>query len=92
LNYLNAWNCKECPERGDEKGCPAWVEFGETHIQTGEDKITKGCIFPMIPRLMSLVIVASNRGAASVESLRNVHAKGVERIAKVINKVQKVIN
>ena len=92
MNYANAWNCKECPKRSDEQGCPAWTRFVETNTETGEDRITEGCMIPMLPRLLGLVIVASNRGAASVESLRNVHAEGVARIAEVVNKIPKLIN
>ena len=69
MNYKNPFECKECPE--SEKGCPCWVEILETNIQTGEERITKDCIFKLLPRLMIEVIKASNRPAAAIEATRN---------------------
>lgn len=69
MNYKNPFECKECPE--SEKGCPCWTEIIETNIQTGAERITKDCLFKLMPRLMIEVIKASNRPAAAVESMRN---------------------
>ena len=69
MNYKNPFECKECPE--SEKGCPCWTELLETNIQTGEERITKDCLFKLMPRLMVEVIKASNRPAAAIESTRN---------------------
>lgn len=70
MSYNNAFNCKDCSE--STKGCPCWTELVETNIQTGEERITKECLFKLMPRLMVEVIKASNRPAAAVESMRNV--------------------
>jgi len=69
MNYKNPFECKECPE--SEKGCPCWTELLETNIQTGEERITKDCLFRLMPRLIVEVIKASNRPAAAIESTRN---------------------
>ena len=41
--YKKAFKCHECPEKNGEEGCPAWNEIIMTNIQSGEDKIVKGC-------------------------------------------------
>ena len=69
MNYKNAFECKDCPE--SEKGCPCWTEIIETNLQSGEERITKDCLYKLLPRLMVEVIKASNRPAAAVESMRN---------------------
>lgn len=43
----------------------------ETNIQTGETRLTTGCFYPIMARLYTYVIQASNRPAAAVETARN---------------------
>jgi hypothetical protein len=63
-----AWDCERCPK--DSAICPAWAELIETHIRTAEERVTKECIFRMLPRMMIEVIKASNRPAAEMGQLR----------------------
>jgi len=80
MNYLNAENCKACPKRNDEQGCPWWWEFMETNISTGQERLTKQCGKAALPVFLTEVIKASNRPAAAVESTRNEIVTGFERL------------
>jgi len=64
MKYKNAWKCQKCPESNDEKGCPGWTELIEMNVETGQERVTKECLFQMMPRLMVEVIKASNRPCA----------------------------
>jgi len=77
MNYTDAFNCKKCPE--SVKGCPCWTELIETNIQSGEERITKECLYKLMPRLLVEVIKASNRPAAAVESMRNSLVENLSR-------------
>lgn len=72
-----------CPRNSDPqqgKYCPAWTEYTETNIQTGEDRTRKECLFQAMPRFMIEAIKASNRPAAAAESMRNEVAKGFSEL------------
>lgn len=66
------------PERG--KYCPAWTEYVETNMQTGDERVTKECVFKALPRFMIETVKAANRPAAAVESTRNELARGFDQI------------
>lgn len=76
MRYKNAFNCKKCPERNDEQGCPVWWEVVECNLQTQEERLVKACGFSLLPKYLTEVIKASNRPAAAVESCRNEIAQG----------------
>jgi len=78
MSYKNAFNCKRCPKNATENGCPCWCEVIWTNVQTGEEKVVKDCLFRMLPAMMIEVIKASNRPAASVESMRNETIKNLD--------------
>ena len=65
LRYKNAFNCKKCPMRNDEEGCPMWWEIPWENQETGEIKMQKGCI---LSQRIGLPIVQSIVRAAHVAS------------------------
>ena len=69
--YKNAFKCAKCPGRGDELGCPAWAEYVERNSHTGEERLTKECVFQALPKLLILTVAASNQAAASADANRN---------------------
>lgn len=71
MNYKKAFQCKKCPESNTSEGCPMWWELMMANAQTGEDKLVKSCGYTLMPVILSHVVVASNRPAAAMESLRN---------------------
>lgn len=71
MNYKNAWNCRKCPESNTEQGCPAWVEYAERNLQTGEDRFTKECVFQALPKFLIHTLAAANQAAATMDSHRN---------------------
>ena len=71
MRYRNAFKCAKCPERADEQGCPAWVEYAETNRETGEDRLTKECSFQALPKLLLHAVAAANQAAATVDAHRN---------------------
>lgn len=78
MAFKNGFNCAKCSETNGDKGCPCWIDgIVETNIQTGEERITKGCLFTFLPRWITLVIQASNRPAAAFESARNEIVKAI---------------
>lgn len=81
-NYKNADNCRECPKRNDEQGCPWWWEWVERN-DAGQERLRKQCGKHAMQVFMVEVIKASNRPASAVESTRNEIIKGFERLADI---------
>lgn len=84
MTYRNAWNCKRCPQRADAEGCPAWVEYTQENVASGEQRLRKECLFQALPVFLTEVIRASNRPAAAVESVRNELAQGLGVLAQAV--------
>jgi hypothetical protein len=84
MNYKNAFKCHKCPQSNGEDGCPAWNEIIMTNIQTGEDKITKGCTFQLMPFIMTEAIKASNTSANTFAAIKNEIARGYALIAQAL--------
>lgn len=80
INYKNADNCKKCPKRNDEQGCPNWWEWVETNT-TGQERLRKQCGKQAMQTFMVEVIKASNRPAAAVEGTRDEIVKGFDKLA-----------
>lgn len=83
-----------CPRNNDpERGayCPAWTEYAETNAATGEERVTKECMFQALPRFMVEVVRASNRPAAAVESTRNELAKGFAEVTQAMHRMPEVM-
>lgn len=85
MAYKNAWKCKACPESNGALGCPAWCEVVETEVSSGNERITKECLFQMLPKMLVEVIKASNRPAAEIGAMREgfltVVEAGMNRVA-----------
>lgn len=73
------------PQRG--KYCPAWTEYAETNIQSGEERIKRECMFQAMPRFMIECVRAANRPAAAMESSRNEIARGFEELNQRVQKI-----
>ena len=71
MAYRNAWKCHKCPESAGERGCPAWAEYVERNPQTGEERVTKECVFQALPKFLVHTIAAANQAAATIDSHRN---------------------
>ena len=84
MKYQNAFKCENCPEKSGEEGCPAWNEIIMTNIQSGEDKIIKGCNFQLMPFIMTEAIKASNTSANTFSSIKNEIARGYSVIAEAM--------
>jgi hypothetical protein len=84
MKYQNAFKCDNCPEKTGEEGCPAWNEIIMTNIQSGEDKIVKGCNFQLMPFIMTEAIKASNTSANTFADIKNEIARGYSRIAQAM--------
>lgn len=84
MKYKNAFRCDNCPESNGEDGCPAWNEIIMTNIQSGEDKIVKGCTFQLMPFIMTEAIKASNTSASTFAAIKNEIARGYSLIAQAI--------
>jgi hypothetical protein len=84
MKYKNAFKCDNCPEKTGEEGCPAWNEIIMTNIQTGEDKIVKGCNFQLMPFIMTEAIKASNTSASTFAAIKNEIARGYSLIAQAL--------
>ncbi len=50
------------------------------NVQSGESKLVKACGYTLMPVVLSHVVVASNRPAAALESLRNTIAKNQDQL------------
>ncbi len=87
MSFKNAWKCKKCPKSNEENGCPAWTELMMTNVQSGEEKLDKGCLFQMMPMLMVEVIKASNRPAAEIGALKSGMINAVSELAENTQKL-----
>ncbi len=70
-DYKNAFNCVECPESNTRSGCPAWVEYAQKNLQTGEERIKRGCLGQELIPLLVEVVAAANRAPAEVSAARS---------------------
>lgn len=70
-DFKNAFKCHKCPGNSTETGCPMWWEVLETNMQSGEERLRKGCGYTMQQTFLIEVLKASNRPAAAIESMRN---------------------
>ena len=87
MNYQNAFNCKNCPERDDELGCPLWWEIIEEEEFTKRVRVTKICGLAHIPAIFKYVINSVERPAAEVEAVRNEIGKGFQALVQVTGNV-----
>lgn len=85
-NYAKAWQCEACPQSNGEQGCPAWSEIIEAHVRTGEERITKDCLFRLLPKMMVEVVKASNRPAAELGEMRAELFKGFSAVGQILLK------
>jgi hypothetical protein len=79
-----------CPRNSDAaagKYCPAWTEYVETNIQTGEERLKKECVLQALPRFLLEGIKASNRPAAAAESMRNEVARGFQELSQRVQRI-----
>ena len=84
MSYKNAFKCDDCPEKAGEEGCPAWNEIIMTNIQSGEDKIVKGCNFQLMPFIMTEAIKASHTSANTFAAIKNEIARGYSLISQAL--------
>ena len=89
IAYKNAFNCKKCPGTSDETGCPYWWEFTAFDQHTGKEILRKQCGITALPKLLTEVIIASNRPAAAIESLRNHAMKSAATLNAVLAETYK---
>lgn len=61
----------ECPRRGDEKGCPFWMEGVLEENRTGEKKIVGGCAPHMESITLQHVYQAAEFAGKSIQEARN---------------------
>ena len=87
MNYEKPFDCKNCPERNDEKGCPAWMELVFEQLNSNEVKIVKDCGWKLMPVMLVEVIKTSNRPAAAVESCRNEIVNGFVNLTGAIKQM-----
>lgn len=84
-NYKRAFQCQNCPQSGDENGCPYWWEIIQSNKANGEEKVTKGCGTVLMQKFLIETMIAANRPAAAFESLRNQIVGGFEKIGAMIS-------
>jgi len=92
MKYKSAWKCNKCPESNDEKGCPCWTELIETNAETGQERITKNCLFQLMPNLLVEVIKASNRPAAEISAMRVEAISNMQHLVQTVTHQIPVIN
>lgn len=88
MDYKNAFKCEDCPETNTKHGCPAWVEYSQTNMQTGEERIKKGCLGQELIPMLTQVIMASNRPAAEIGKMRGELQGSFQQLIDVAAKVQ----
>ena len=83
----DAFNCRKCPQKGGEGGCPIWWETLHEEVTTGEIKTIKSCGFEQLPMYLVQVIKAANGMAASSDAARNTM---VSKFGELLSKLGKM--
>ena len=73
------------PQRG--KYCPAWLEYTETNIATGDERVTKECMFQALPRFFVETIKATNYPSAVADASRNEIARGFQELNQRVQRI-----
>ena len=71
-----------CPEKQLD-GCPAWMEIGERNNETGEMRVTKGCVLIHLPRLLMYAEHAANCGAGEISAMRGAVEDGIQQAMRL---------
>lgn len=82
MAYKNAFKCQRCPKSSNDDGCPAWAEFIQQHIETGEQAVKKDCVFQLLPWLMVEVIRAANQPAEEISAMRGEMVEATEGVVR----------
>jgi hypothetical protein len=90
-NFKKAFNCKKCPQRGDENGCPMWWELPveDDSDQTKQD-IMAGCGYQLLPFVLRSVVKAGWTGAAEVSAMRQEVVTSVENATERFLQLQRL--
>jgi len=81
-NYKKAFNCKRCPGRNDEDGCPMWWEvLLEDANNPAITKTVKGCGYALTPDMFMMTAKAAWTQAATVQAMREEVSDKVSRAA-----------
>lgn len=81
--YRNAWKCHKCPESAGEQGCPAWAEYVERDAESGQDRVTKECVFQALPKFLIYAVAAATQASASIDAHRNEIVSTLAQAAEV---------
>ena len=84
MSFKRAFRCAKCPGRNDVDGCPMWWEVLENNRASGEDRITKGCGYVLMPQYLAMTIAHANRPAEEISAMRGEIIKGLAKIAKAV--------
>lgn len=90
-NFKKAFNCKKCPQRGDEAGCPMWWEIPvEDEMDQTKQDIMAGCGYHLLPFVLKSVVKAGWTGAAEVNAMRNEVVNSVEHATERFLQLQRL--
>lgn len=83
-NYKKAFQCKKCPQRGDEQGCPMWwnIPVEDEHNPNIVENM-EGCGYALMPFVLKSVIKAGYTGAEEISKMRS---DVVDRVTEVSGK------
>jgi len=71
-NYKKAFQCKKCPQRGDEQGCPMWWDMPvEDEHDPNKIETWEGCGYALMPFVLKSVIKAGYTGVEEISSMRS---------------------
>jgi hypothetical protein len=69
-SYKKAFECKRCPQRNDEEGCPVWLEVRRINNISKEEITLAGCGHQLVPYMLNEILVQIPRSSAEISGMR----------------------
>lgn len=89
LDHWSDRKCKACWRKGEDKPCPCWVDpvDGMSECDAlGNSRAITGCMYQVLPRMLTYAIKAAGHAAASADKNTNTTAQVTDVIARVLTK------
>lgn len=80
MAYKHAFQCKKCPERGDEEGCPAWDDFGIQWTLPDGNVVRYHCAIKNMGPALANMVADQRSLIESVQSHRNQVSEGLDQL------------
>ena len=89
-SYKKAFECKKCPQRNDEDGCPNWLEVRRINNISNEEALLCGCGHQLVPYMLNEILVQIPRSSSEISAMREDISNKVAAAASLYMKATNV--